>query len=183
VRAGTVFGWDRSLLDAIGPPAGQGFAADALDVVISIGGEHWEPLPYLLIGAVAIGLLVARRVRDAALLVALVVASVLVIDVLQPRLERPPLREGDDLFPSGHATGSAAVFGTLAFAAWNTRWGWPLLLAGAAFVIVFGVSLVYFRAHYASDVLGGWCLGALLVLTAQGVTSNAPRIHGWMRQK
>jgi membrane-associated phospholipid phosphatase len=64
-----------------------------------------------------------------------------------------------DLFPSGHALGSIAVFGALAFSAWPSRWRWPLLVSGAAFVLAFGVSLVFFRTHYPSDVLAGWCLG------------------------
>lgn len=67
-------------------------------------------------------------------------------------------------FPSGHATGTAAI---MVISAWMlTRWlipGWTgrvtvwAVAIGSAFVI--GFSRVYLGVHYVSDVLSGWMLG------------------------
>lgn len=67
-------------------------------------------------------------------------------------------------FPSGHATGTAAI---MVISAWMlTRWlipGWTgrvtvwAVAIGSAFVI--GFSRVYLGVHYVSDVLSGWLLG------------------------
>lgn len=83
--------------------------------------------------------------------------------------ERPPLpfaavaADGYS-FPSGHATGTAAI---LVVSAWMaTRWlvtpwvgrviVWAVAI-GAALVI--GYSRIYLGVHYVSDVLAGWLLG------------------------
>lgn len=67
-------------------------------------------------------------------------------------------------FPSGHATGTAAI---MVISAWIlTRWLIPwwtgrvtvwAVTIGAAFLI--GFSRVYLGVHYLSDVLAGWLLG------------------------
>ena len=67
-------------------------------------------------------------------------------------------------FPSGHATGTAAM---MAISAWLlTRWlipGWTgrvlvwALAIGA--VLLIGFSRIYLGVHYLSDVLSGWMLG------------------------
>ncbi len=67
-------------------------------------------------------------------------------------------------FPSGHATGTAAI---MVISAWIlTRWLVPrwtgrvtvwAIAIGAAFLI--GFSRVYLGVHYLSDVLSGWLLG------------------------
>lgn len=83
--------------------------------------------------------------------------------------QRPPLPyalvDADGYsFPSGHATGTAAI---MVISAWLlTRWLIPwwagrvavwAVAIGATFVI--GFSRVYLGVHYLSDVLSGWLLG------------------------
>jgi undecaprenyl-diphosphatase len=66
-------------------------------------------------------------------------------------------------FPSGHATQSAAVFGMLAIVwpagrPWKVKaglWSAATLIAG-----VVGASRIYLGAHWLTDVLGGFALGA-----------------------
>jgi undecaprenyl-diphosphatase len=70
-------------------------------------------------------------------------------------------------FPSGHAFGTVIFYGLLAILAIKFV-AWPLnliisLLIGSIIVLV-GVSRVYLRAHYPSDVVGGWLLGGLALL-------------------
>jgi membrane-associated phospholipid phosphatase len=69
-------------------------------------------------------------------------------------------------FPSGHATQSVAFYATLAIilgagrspAAKTVLWG-----AAALIVAVVGASRIYLGAHWLTDVLGGYALGACWV--------------------
>ena len=73
-------------------------------------------------------------------------------------------------FPSGHSTLSAATYLILAMliSSLETRRRTKALvfgLAGALLAAV-GASRVYLGVHWPSDVLAGWCLGALWALAA-----------------
>lgn len=64
-------------------------------------------------------------------------------------------------FPSGHALGSAAAYGTVALvASSHGLLGAMGALFLAVLVILIGVSRIYLGAHYPSDVAVGWLLGA-----------------------
>jgi undecaprenyl-diphosphatase len=71
-------------------------------------------------------------------------------------------------FPSGHSTAAAAGWLSLAlaFAARAPGRGRTVVLVGTAMVIagLVGLSRVYLGVHQPTDVLGGWCLGALWVV-------------------
>lgn len=70
-------------------------------------------------------------------------------------------------FPSGHAYCTVLVFGLFAYLAF-TRLSSPynILIPSilAVLVILIGISRVYLGAHYPSDVLAGWALGAVVLL-------------------
>lgn len=71
-------------------------------------------------------------------------------------------------FPSGHATVAMALYGGLGYLAWRqlkhliTRY----LTLVICFILVVGIGLsrVYLRVHWLTDVLGGWLLGAAVLL-------------------
>jgi undecaprenyl-diphosphatase len=71
-------------------------------------------------------------------------------------------------FPSGHSTLSAATYLTLAMlvASLETRRRTKALAYGLAglLLVAVGFSRVYLGVHWPSDVLAGWCLGALWAL-------------------
>jgi undecaprenyl-diphosphatase len=71
-------------------------------------------------------------------------------------------------FPSGHAMVSAAVYLTLGLmlAEAEPRAGRRLFIAGFAslLVLLIGCSRVYLGVHWPSDVLAGWCFGAVWAL-------------------
>lgn len=65
-------------------------------------------------------------------------------------------------FPSGHSMVAMAFFGLLAWFVWryekDRRQRAFLLVAFALVIVMIGVSRVYLGVHYASDVIGGFCL-------------------------
>jgi len=71
-------------------------------------------------------------------------------------------------FPSGHATLSAAVCGTLAYVFWREGLasGGAMLVAAIVAPLVIGFSRVYLDMHWATDVLGGWLAGLAIACSA-----------------
>lgn len=81
-------------------------------------------------------------------------------------------------FPSGHATASAAVLGTLAYVLWREGLlsrDEAVVMATAA-PLVIGTSRVYLDVHWTTDVLGGWSLGALVTALSATVYERVRRV-------
>lgn len=74
-------------------------------------------------------------------------------------------------FPSGHALGSAAAYGTVALMiGGHGLFEAVCSLLLIALIIIIGLSRIYLGAHYPSDVVAGWvlgCTGALLAVITQ----------------
>ena len=123
---------------------------------MDIGGEYRG---LVLAGLLVLGLVMLRRPKAALLCAVVLGASLASVLALKPAFDRPPLIAGrEGYFPSGHAAGSLAVGAVLALLGWPTRWRWPVLAVSFVVVAVYGVALVYFRSHYPSDVVAGWCV-------------------------
>jgi undecaprenyl-diphosphatase len=79
----------------------------------------------------------------------------------------------DYSFPSGHSTGSAAVYGVMTILIMSRvpqRWKVPVAAGGALLIFCIGLSRVYLGAHFPTDVLGGWLLGLVFASVIRTIT-------------
>jgi undecaprenyl-diphosphatase len=141
----------------------------------------------VVIGAILLA--VRRHRRPAAALIVAAVGAIALYDLVKPLVARPrpPMSvwighfHGAS-FPSGHATLTLAFYGMLAIVLSLGRPPrvWLVATAGAALVtLVVGASRVYLGAHWLSDVLSGYALGAAwtALVAAIGLLMIAPRVE------
>src|SRR5437016_3371518 len=111
-----------------------------------------------------------RDWRPAAKLSVALIGSIALYDIVRGAVERPRPPSGvwiglytGSAFTSGHATQTVAFYGMLALILTSGRsirtraWPW---VAAALIALIVGASRVYLGAHWLSDVLGGYALGA-----------------------
>ncbi|MEO6453629.1 MAG: phosphatase PAP2 family protein [Ginsengibacter sp.] len=71
-------------------------------------------------------------------------------------------------FPSGHALISFTFYGLLIYLVWlnvkSAGLKWLLTITLVLLIFVIGLSRVYLRVHYASDVIAGYCIGCMWLL-------------------
>jgi undecaprenyl-diphosphatase len=149
---------------------------ERLASAITMLGGAWSLVAFTTIGAVL--LLRAGRPSDAGFLVGGVVLVSLATNGLKIAVGRP--RPATDLspvshtasFPSGHTSGAFVVFVLLAlFLATRHR---HAAIAGAVLLAgLVGVTRVVVRAHWTTDVLAGYCLGAAVVAVVLLVRDRA----------
>jgi undecaprenyl-diphosphatase len=140
----------------------------AMGMITDLGNDG-----VLLIVVLVIGVILRRQTRSWRPLLVLLVIAVGAIELertikLIVARPRPPaawrvFREKGWSFPSGHATHSAAVYGSVAYLATRTRtlgrraravvW-----MAAIGACVLIGISRVYLGAHWPTDVIGGWSL-------------------------
>ena len=167
---------------------------DVAKVVTDLGA-----LPVILpLLAIAVGLLVWRRrpFELGALVLGFALTYVGVhlakAGIDRPRPPRPLDATTGSAFPSGHAAYSA-VYVAMAVIAARILPGLAsraaLVLAAIVVAVVIGLTRVYLRAHYWSDVVGGWALGcgdfglvAALALLVSYIRQN-PRPDGPVRSR
>jgi membrane-associated phospholipid phosphatase len=113
----------------------------------------------VVVGTAIVGALATRWRGHALAFSAVLAASVLIFEILAPSIYPGETQS----FPSGHATSSMAVVAAAVTLAWPTRRRWPAIGAGAAFVVLVGLSRVALAVHYPSDILGGWALSIACV--------------------
>jgi undecaprenyl-diphosphatase len=87
------------------------------------------------------------------------------IDRRRPGNPDAMVSETNPSFPSGHAMGSVVGYGMLGYVLLmrqRRRWVRLAVATGLiALVLSIGVSRIYLRAHYLSDVIGGFCIGTV----------------------
>lgn len=134
-----------------------------------------NPVTVLVIFA-GLGLYGARLHRWPLVYTALTVAGAIGVDSILKLIfhrARPHTQYAHDMlvqtysFPSGHSCASMVGFGTLAYFAIKLLPGWLGIFIAcllAMLIGLVGISRVCLGAHYPSDVVAGWVVGAVGLL-------------------
>ena len=155
---------DRELLDIAGDLRSD-VVVDIVKVVTDLGSFTTVAA---LVFAVGILLMVRRRFAE---LTALVAGSVMIYvgvhlaknGIDRPRPAAPLIEPAGSSFPSGHAAYSTIWVGVavvLARVVPGLAKDAVLIAGGLMIATAVGLSRIYLRAHYWSDVAGGWGIGA-----------------------
>lgn len=169
-----------------------------LMVAVSYLGNSGLVFP-ILVGLTALVFWVVRLRLEAVLIVVLSIVSSLINVGIKLLVSRPrPTASLVEIiqhasgasFPSGHVMSYVAFFGLLfslgvILLKRDRLWHYALLIISALFVILVGPSRIYLGDHWASDVIGGYLFGGMLLgislwiylkLKEKGVLSPLPKL-------
>ena len=188
MREGETLAFDSRIILALRAPGqphqpiGPPWLTDALRDVTALGSTTLITLATLM-GAAA---LVYRRHWRRALMLVLVVVLAnasddrlkMIYSRVRPDYAVAGLYLHSLSFPSGHSTASAALWltlGTIA-ASFEDRTDAKVfwIVMAIATILAVGFSRVYLGAHWPTDVLAGWILGAFWALTGWAVWHGLP---------
>ncbi len=137
-------------------------------------GEVWAMITLSLI---VVTLLMLYKYKIEALFFALTMVMSGVTNPILKNIfdrERPTLLRLIDIsgfsFPSGHAMGATAFFGSLMFVAHRILKGKSkafVISASALFIILISSSRVYLGVHYPTDIIAGIVGGVICILLSQ----------------
>jgi membrane-associated phospholipid phosphatase len=140
---------------------------------VSALGETW--IAIMMVGAVSVFYIIRHQFLEAGFVLAtasnFVLTSVLKVLIARPRPPDFSLNPADMFpmvnqysFPSGHVLFFVVFFGFIAYLAWLHQGGRvriPVIAGCGLLILLIGPSRVYLGAHWASDVLGSYIIGAL----------------------
>lgn len=76
--------------------------------------------------------------------------------------------EGGYSFPSGHAMVAMGFYGFLIYLIYikvkNKKIKYPLIVFLSILILLIGISRIYLRVHYATDVIGGFIIGFIYLI-------------------
>lgn len=139
----------------------------------------------LLVSAGAALLLAARQHWRGAIALAISVLATQVVVTGAKALMSRPRPDGEAAvvdpsgfsFPSAHSASAVALYVMLALIAASAIRGrvrGPAWTAAIAVVMAVGLSRIYLGAHYPTDVLAGWLIGGVVVLSSWALCSRLP---------
>jgi YegS/Rv2252/BmrU family lipid kinase len=149
----------------------------------------FSTIPMTVYTVVAAGLLLWRgHPRAAIFTVAVMGTTALLTTVIKLWLgrDRPAWQSATDMlttqsFPSGHSSSAAAFGGILMVLALmlvrRTALRRLVYALALLMVLVVGLDRVLLGRHYPTDAIGGWLLGATVVLVGVAIVNPLPRPH------
>ena len=152
---------------------------DQLAVHITNAGDF----PAVVIVALVAAILLIRKGRrsEASTLIFGVGGAVILNAVLKIYFHRPRptlwhqiIDSSGYSFPSGHAMMSSALAISFILIAWGTRWRYPMLILGLAYIFIIGLSRMYLGVHFPTDIAAGWCVSLVWVLIVHRIVT-APK--------
>ena len=153
---------DRELLD-LGDSLRSTTAGDVAQVVTAFGSF---PACAAVIAITCVLLAVRRRPAEIVVLLAGLTLIYIGVQLTKAGIDRPrpagPLTDSDaSAYPSGHAAYATAwIAAAVVFTRRLGLVGYAALVTGAiGLAAAIGLSRIYLRVHYWSDVAGGWGLG------------------------
>ena len=161
INSAVLIGIDTSVAEWFAARRIRSRDAEAAGVFGYIGRPVHVLIPALVCGGLLS--LWARSVTPVVLVAGAVGVGVVVEATLKATVGRTvtagPLVDYTHSFPSGHVTGTAALFGTIAVCLGSRAFA---LVAAGAVVLVAYLAL-YTGAHTCTDVIGGMALGGAIV--------------------
>lgn len=148
-------------------------------------GSHYFLIPANLI-LVAFLLFVKKHTWYSIKIPAISLSSLLLMLILKQFFHRnrplvPLLEHAKGLsFPSGHALMSFSFYGLMIYLSWHKirnktlRWIFVAILSVLIFFI--GLSRIYLRVHYASDVIAGFSLGLIWLVLSLSILNKIEQI-------
>lgn len=200
VLEGDTFALDKLILRGLrtandpGRPIGPIWLKSSAIDITALGGVTVLTLVTVLV----VGYLVANRKVHIALFVAAAVASGAVVNSglkaffvrVRPEVVPHLVEVTSASFPSGHAMNSAMVYLTLAALAARSQKHITvrLYLLGIAILltILVGSTRVYLGVHWPSDVVAGWCIGAIWAVLCSLIAKSLQhrqKIKSWGEQR
>ncbi len=185
-----VFPFDLKISQELQEEKNPGFALVMRGV--SALGESWTAMT--LIGIVSFFFLVRRRYLEAGFMAAtasnFLITSLIKVLVARPRPPDFSLNPADMFlmvnqysFPSGHVLFFVVFFGFIAYLAYlhgSGRVRMMVITVCGTLILLIGPSRIYVGAHWASDVMGSYCIGGLwlvfLILLYQLATHRITRL-------
>jgi membrane-associated phospholipid phosphatase len=146
--------------------------------VVSDLGSGWALLPLSL---AAFAVLRQTRHRIARFVPFMVGGSYLVFALTKLIVARPRPRLTPYGFPSAHTFGAVVFYGGLIYVLWTIElrpfWRWTGTVFLTLLIVGIGLSRIYLRSHWLSDVLGGVTGGTALLLFF--LLAVDPRLRPW----
>jgi membrane-associated phospholipid phosphatase len=160
------FAWDAELAETVRANGEkETFLNRSMDLLGFVLHPAMQLAGALLVLGVVLALVARGRGRAALLLGLSVSGAVIGAPLVKELFENSSVssRDAGYSFPSGHALRTMTAAAAIMTVAWPTAWRWTTMVLSAVSVVLIGVALVYHEWHWASDVIGGWCLGVAWV--------------------
>ena len=94
----------------------------------------------------------------------------------RPALDAHPVHVFSQSFPSAHAGNTMVTYGAIALFALPERWRAPGLVCAVLLSLLIGATRPILGVHWPTDVIGGWCLGALWLLACWTARERFSRV-------